>query len=109
VTYPGRKQVYREIDSQGNYAGDVIALEGERMAGEPLLVPVMRAGQRVAQDPAVPLAELQKRCQSQIERLPAPLRALSVPDTAYPVRHSARLEALLEHVRERVARTVSRS
>ena len=27
VTYPGRKQVYRQTDSAGDYAGDVIALE----------------------------------------------------------------------------------
>jgi nicotinate phosphoribosyltransferase len=107
VTYPGRKQVYREIDSRGEYAGDVIALEGEQTSGEPLLVAVLRAGQRIG--PAVPLAELQKRCQSQIERLPAAVRGLAVPNKPYTVRHSSRLEALLEQVRERVARTVTRS
>ena len=106
VTYPGRKQVYRKTD-RDNYAGDVIALEEEHMPGEPLLVPVMRAGKRAS--PVAPLAELQKRCQSQIERLPAAVRALAVSDAAYDVRHSARLEALLEEVRERIARTVSRS
>jgi nicotinate phosphoribosyltransferase len=107
VTYPGRKQVYRETDPRGDYVGDVIALEDERMPGEPVLVPVMRAGKRVG--PAAPLAELQKRCQSQIEHLPAAIRALAVSDHAYSVRHSARLEALLEEVRERITRTVSRS
>jgi nicotinate phosphoribosyltransferase len=107
VTYPGRKQIYRGIDSRGDYAGDVIALEEEHMPGEPLLLPVMREGKRLS--PIAPLGELQKRCQSQIERLPATVRALAVSDQAYPVRHSARLEALLEEVRERIARTVSRS
>jgi nicotinate phosphoribosyltransferase len=107
VTYPGRKQVYRDIDSQGDYAGDVIALEEERMPGERLLVPVLRAGERVSDAPS--LAEMQKRCQSQIERLPAPLRGLAPCGLAYPVRHSARLEALLEQVRERITRTVSRA
>ena len=106
VTYPGRKQVYREIDSRGDYAGDVIAVEGESMPGDPLLLPAMRAGKRLS--PVVPLAELQKRCQSQVERLPAAFRALAVSDQPYPVRHSARLEALLQQVRERVARTVAR-
>jgi nicotinate phosphoribosyltransferase len=107
VTYPGRKQVYRDIDSQGDYAGDVIALEEEHMPGEPLLVPVLRAGKRVSDAPS--LAEMQKRCQPQIERLPAPLRGLAPCGLAYPVRHSARLEALLEQVRERITRTVSRA
>jgi nicotinate phosphoribosyltransferase len=106
VTYPGRKQIYRKTDSQGEYAGDVIALEEEHMSGEPLLVPVMRAGKRLG--PAAPLPELQKRCQLQIECLPAAVRALAVPRQPYPVRHSARLEALLEEVRERIARTVAR-
>ena len=76
------------------------------MPGEPLLLPVMREGKRLS--PIAPLGELQKRCQWQIERLPATVRALAVPDQAYPVRHSARLEALLEEVRERIARTVAR-
>lgn len=107
VTYPGRKQIYREIDDRGEYAGDVIALEEEHMPGEPLLVPVIREGRRLS--PVAPLTELQKRCQSQIERLPAALRALTAPARAYPVRHSARLEALLEEVRERISRTVSRT
>ena len=104
VTYPGRKQVYRQTDSAGNYAGDVIALETESMPGEPLLIPMMRGGKRVS--PAVPLKESQQRCQAQAERLPAALRALAVAEPPYPVRHSARLEALLEEVRERTMRTM---
>ena len=107
VTYPGRKQVFRKSDSRGDYADDVIALEDESTPGEPLLVPVMRGGTRLGS--SVPLAELQKRCQSQIERLPAAVRGLAVSDRPYPVRHSARLEALLEEVRERIARSVARS
>jgi nicotinate phosphoribosyltransferase len=106
VTYPGRKQVYRQTDSAGNYAGDVIALENESMPGEPLLIPVMRGGKRVG--PAAPLARSQRRCQTQLERLPVALRALAVADPPYPVRHSARLEALLEEVRERTMRTAAR-
>jgi nicotinate phosphoribosyltransferase len=77
------------------------------MPGEPLLVPVLRAGKRVSH--AASLAEMQKRCQSQIECLPTPLRGLAPCGRAYPVRHSARLEALLEQVRERITRTVSRA
>jgi nicotinate phosphoribosyltransferase len=114
VTYPGRKQVYREADSSGHYVGDVIAGEDEHApTGESLLVPVMRAGARLvpasshedsspnsSPDPP-PLAEAQKRCRAQIERLPARLRGLA-PAAKYPVRHSARLEQLLQQVRDRV-------
>jgi len=107
VTYPGRKQVFRSSDSAGHYVGDVIALEGEAAPGQPLLVPVMRAGRRIA--PVEPLKELQQRCRLQIAHLPERLRELGPTASPYPVRHSARLEALLAQVRERVARVTSAS
>jgi nicotinate phosphoribosyltransferase len=106
VTYPGRKQIYRKADFKGDYVGDVIALEHEHLDGQPLLERVMRAGKRLR--PIVALAELQKRCQSQLEHLPAALRGLEVAERAYPVRHSTRLENMLEEVRERIARPASR-
>jgi nicotinate phosphoribosyltransferase len=103
VTYPGRKQVYRTTDSAGRYSGDVIALEDEpALPGAPLLVPVMRAGQRL--QPTAPLPELQARFREQVEHLPARLRDLARADPPYPVGHSARLEKLLARVRERIAR-----
>ena len=103
VTYPGRKQVYRATDAAGLFAGDVIALEDEPAApGRPLLERVMRDGRQTP--PPGPLTEAQARCREQIERLPAPLRALAPADPPYPVGHSALLEKLLAHVRERIAR-----
>jgi len=102
VTYPGRKQVYRALDAGGQFAGDIIALESERTAGLPLLVPAMTAGRRLA--PGSGLAEIRKHCQSQIEHLPPALRRLAPAARPYPVRHSAHLETLLEQVRERIAR-----
>jgi nicotinate phosphoribosyltransferase len=106
VTYPGRKQVFRSTDADGQYAGDVIALESEQVpGGEPLLVPAMRNGRRV-QAPE-PLPEAQKRCRAQVGRLPASLRKLEPAPAPYPVRHSAKLETMLEQVRERVARVSS--
>lgn len=104
ITYPGRKQVYRATTAAGQYAGDLIALQDEPASpGQPLLAPVMRAGRRLA--PAGPLTEAQARCREQMERLPGPLRGLAPAVPPYPVRHSARLETLLENVRERIART----
>jgi nicotinate phosphoribosyltransferase len=78
-------------------------LESEHVAGaEPLLAPVMVAGKRVSA--AATLMEAQKRCRSEVERLPETLRGLAMAQPPYPVRHSAALEALLDQVRERVAR-----
>ena len=47
ATWPGRKQVWRHFGDDGRMAGDVLALHDDRHAGEPLLIPVMRNGQRL--------------------------------------------------------------
>jgi len=69
ATWPGRKQVWRAYDGAGRFARDVITVEGDEQAGEPLLVPAMRGGRRLAQ-PA--LAEARERCLRELGRLPAP-------------------------------------
>ncbi len=103
VTFPGRKQVYRSADAQGNYAGDIIAVEEEPAPdGQPLLVEVMRAGKRVT--PAETLVDAQKRCRAEVRRLPATLRQLRPAPEPYPVHHSARLQELRRQVQRRVAR-----
>ncbi len=99
VTYPGKKQVFRLSDRAGKFTGDVLALEEERQAGEPLLVPVMRAGKRV--EPATPLAQARARCHEQLGRLPARYHRLEAAPRgrSYPVRLSAGLKKLFEQVR----------
>lgn len=103
VTYPGRKQVFRFAGADGKYAQDVIALEGEEFRdAQPLLVPVMRGGRRVA--PATDASEARRRCLENLKRLPEKLLGIRAPRAgdAYPVRHSDRLEELLEQVRRAV-------
>lgn len=102
VTYPGRKQVFRFADANGQFTEDIIALEDEQFpSAEPLLVPVMRGGKRML--PAAKLDEARKRCLAGLERLPQAVRR---PEALadYPVRYSARLKELLERVRQRVER-----
>ncbi len=109
VTYPGRKQVFRVTGPDGKYREDVIALEDESVPqGEPLLIPVMRAGKRIATagTPASRLNEARERCLAGLARLPDVAKRLASPATL-PVRRSARLEALLEDARRRVERTPS--
>jgi len=106
VTYPGRKQVFRLTGADGKYSGDVIALEGETVSGgEPLLVPVMRGGRRMAESGTAEarLREARERCLASVARLPEAVTRLASPGTL-PVKHSARLEALLDEVRRRVER-----
>lgn len=69
ATWPGAKQVWREVDAAGRFERDTISVEGDAHPGEPLLVPAMLAGRRLEQ-PA--LAESRSRCLADLARLPAP-------------------------------------
>jgi nicotinate phosphoribosyltransferase len=101
VTYPGRKQVYRFSHSDGSFTHDVIGLAEENLPGaETLLEPVMIGGK-----PSVPRTDLdaaRERCLQHRARLPESARRLSGESAPYPVRHSEKLESLLEEVRRRV-------
>jgi len=102
VTYPGKKQVYRESDSLARFAGDTIGLAGETILGsESLLAPVMEKGKRIA--PRTDLAEARKRCTEQLARLPERLHSLREAAVPYPVRYSESLEKSLADVRRRLA------
>ena len=94
ATLPGPKQVFRSRVN-GEMRGDVIATSSESLEGEALLVPVMRAGQRVG---AETLARMRERTAAELESLPARLRELSprVAPEPYPVSCSERLQALSE-------------
>ncbi len=82
VLWPGRKQVFRSYDGQDRMLGDILGLEDEKLTGEALIQPVMKAGQRVAA--AASLQELRRRTQKNLGRLPDWLRGLKrVQD--YPV------------------------
>ena len=69
ATWPGRKQVWRELDAAGRFARDVVSVESDAQVGEALLVPAMRAGRRL---PQPTLEQARARCRSQLGRLPEP-------------------------------------
>ena len=74
ATWPGRKQVYRFYDSNGQIDHDVLTLVDDRQDGPPLLRPVMRAGKRVSPDP--PLITMREHAAKELSRLPVHLRQL---------------------------------
>ena len=92
ATVPGPKQVFRVYDG-GEMTGDLIAAIDEPAEGEPLLVPVMRAGERVG---AEALDEMRSRAANQLAQLPEHLRlpSVGVKPEPYPVVYSERLRAL---------------
>lgn len=98
VSLPGPKQVYRQLE--GSFAtSDVIALEGEHVPGEALLVPVMVAGRRLPAGRA-PLVDARDRARAQLAALPSRLRRLERAEP-FPVAVSERLRKTLAGIVER--------
>jgi nicotinate phosphoribosyltransferase len=98
-TWPGRKQVWRRHDG-GAMVGDIISVENDTQAGEPLLRQVMREGRRVA--PAEGLADIRKRAASELASLPEALRRLD-GESAYPVTIGGGLLKMTADVDRRLA------
>jgi nicotinate phosphoribosyltransferase len=88
-TLPWPKQVFRSR-RKGEFAGDVIAAEGERVEGEPLLVPAMRGGEISSEES---LERIAARSAEQLAALPSRLRRAGPGESPepYPVSYSARL------------------
>ena len=83
ATVPGAKQVFRRY-AGGAMRGDVIAMADESHPGRPLLVPVMRAGERVRSES---LDDVRARADTELTALPGRL--------PYPVEWSARCLAAM--------------
>jgi nicotinate phosphoribosyltransferase len=89
--------VFRRVDD-GVFVGDTLGKPGERVDGEPLLVPVMKNGRRLAQaDPGLEAARGWAR--RQIDALPPQLRSLEDVGWAYPVDVSPGVANDLERLR----------
>jgi len=99
ATWPGRRQVWRSFGGD-EMTGDVLALQDDHQAGEPLLIPVVRHGQRLAAPPT--LADIRQKAARGLAQLPEPLRRLS-DGTTFPVTVAPGLIALAEEVDRRCA------
>ncbi len=77
-TWPGRKQVWRQVGADGTLAGDTLGLVTDEMPGQKLLAPVMRAGKILA--PADTLQAARSRAAAQLASLPPTLRELDVDE-----------------------------
>ncbi len=95
ATWPGRKQVYRFLGSDGRITYDILTLEDDPQEGQPLIQPFMHAGKRMGLP--TPLSELRKRAATQLALLPEHLRRLE-EDSPYEVRISQSLHDLAHTV-----------
>jgi len=91
ATWPGRKQVFREHDADGRLRRDTLTLVDDSAAGEPLLVPVLRGGGRVA--PLPTLAQSRALAASELARLPP-----SLADLERHAEHEVRVAPALERL-----------
>ena len=98
ANWPGRKQVWRRFAEDGKLAGDLVAPADEHHEGVPLLVPIMRGGQRVAATPS--LAEIRLRARTELQHLPPALAALE--PMVYPVAIADGLRRLADECDRRI-------
>ncbi len=80
ITLPGRKQVYRFKESDGNIKKDVIALANEHANGEPLLVKVMEKGTLTYRLPT--LEQIRAEAFENLSKLPEEYKALTNAPTS---------------------------
>ncbi|NDP39809.1 MAG: nicotinate phosphoribosyltransferase [Rhodoferax sp.] len=100
ATWPGRKQVYRSYGADGCMAGDRLTTVDDAAPGEPLLVPVMWQGRRLANVPG--LNAVREHARAEAARLPASLRALTPAAAPYCVTVAPPLKQLAAEVDRRL-------
>jgi nicotinate phosphoribosyltransferase len=102
ITLPGRKQVYRVKDGFGNFVKDVIALDGEKAEGQPLLIKVMEKGKIVYTLPTI--NEIRTRTLESMSKLPERYKRLKFA-ARYPVILSPRLRGLLRQLKSELKKS----
>ena len=102
ITLPGRKQVYRFEDAEGDFEKDTIALAGEKVDGEPLLVKVMEKGSLTYAFPS--LQEIRANAAENLSKLPDAYKALTGAP-AYPVELSRNLLNLVKALKRQLTIT----
>jgi len=95
ITLPGRKQVFRVKDNRDYFVKDIIALDNEKVKGEPLLVKVMEKGKIIYDFPS--LEEIRKRTLENLSKLPMKYKRLK-NSSHYPVALSPRLKKMLNEL-----------
>ena len=101
-TLPGRKQVFRFKDKQGNFEKDQIALAKETIDAEPLLLRVMAKGKLIHTLPK--LNEIRIRASENLSKLPSKHKQLITPPE-YPVELSESLKDLIQKLKRRITKT----
>lgn len=97
ATYPGRKQVFRDLEKGGDHLA--LATESPQPTEIPLLEQVMEIGDRLTEPET--LAQIRNRTKTNVENLPESVKQLENPER-YPVKISEQLQALTDEVAARL-------
>ncbi|MCW8329053.1 nicotinate phosphoribosyltransferase [Photobacterium sp. SDRW27] len=99
ATWPGSKQVYRQLGEDGKLSYDVLSLAGETVeSGQPLLQTVMQNGKRLAEPE--PLETIRQRVKQQLPTLTTDLAHLS-QQASFELKISPALQQLTRETDER--------
>ena len=83
ATVPGKKQIYRIADADGNYVRDCVALWDEPISeGQPLLIPIIQDGELAYSFPN--LQDVQRQATAELKRLLDSHKSLTEAEP-YPV------------------------
>ena len=88
ATFGGAKQIFREVDANGKFTGDVVGLADESINGNPILKKVIDKGKLIAELPC--LDDIRNYAMNQLDSLPVCLFSLR-GNAYYPVKLSERL------------------
>ena len=102
-TYPGKKQVYR-VEQDGKFVEDILALEGEKVEGKPLLEKIVENGKRIIQRRE--LNEIRDYCLKQVAKMPDNTK--DVYATPYEMRPSQKLDGLVRRLTSKYKQEVKK-
>ncbi|AFY40073.1 nicotinate phosphoribosyltransferase [[Leptolyngbya] sp. PCC 7376] len=97
ATYPGRKQVFRNVKAGGDHMA--LATESSQDNEIPLLKKVMQDGDRLTKPET--LDQIRDRTKANVAKLPAGVKQVENPEP-YPVKISEQLQTLTEEVAARL-------
>jgi nicotinate phosphoribosyltransferase len=99
ATYPGKKQVYRLLDSSSKFIKDIIGLENDQISEKhiELLTPIFEKGKLIYHSPS--MEDIRNYFQKNFKSLDEKFTSFDQPQT-YPVAYSLNLTTLFNSLKE---------
>ena len=99
ITLPCKKQIFRQIDQNGQYVKDIVGLEDEEITGERLLRRIMRNGKMICELPS--LQKIRETARESLSKLPTKYHRLRKA-AVYHVEPSEKLANIVDQLEEKL-------